>query len=194
MTSPLLISTLVFLCMLASVAHAAKPVGRWADVVWLAGAFSATFALAVWAGVSPAGAGLVVALTAAWRLVWQGSPQIDLSLAGVCCGVAAGLYASSGVPAWVAGAICLGLTVSAVVLAQDPHFRSARVLDTALLVTAWTAPLLGAAPDITAGWQSARALNQSVEAAAADSIPAWALVFVVLALLAGAARKFWMKR
>lgn len=190
-----LVSLLWLLCMLAAAANLTQQTLRsWIEPLWLAGGFALALIVAQWIPAQAEWVGLAVALIAAARLVWPGSDRAGLIAAGVCAGLAAGIYAANGLQIWLAGGICLALLVVAAVLARSPQFVSSRLRENVLLVVAWLAPIIAAAPGVVSGWRSAQALNQAAEASLAQGIPVWAFATALLALIGGMVRGFWVRK
>jgi phage shock protein PspC (stress-responsive transcriptional regulator) len=194
MTSSFVVSAVWLLCMLGAAAHAARPVARMTDVLQMAVAFALSFALAVLFTPQPNWISLCVAILAMWRLLQGLSPRTDRVLGGVCAGLAAALHLGSGVPAWLAIGAPVVILAVAIWMARGFARETGPGREIALVAAALVAPIVGLAPDIAAGWRSAEVLNRAAGAPQVQAIPAWAISFVVLALVAGAARAFWIRR
>jgi hypothetical protein len=190
---PLLVSIMLFLALLGAAAHAARPISRVQDLAWLVGAFAIVVLLSRLVQTQVDWVGIALAAMAAWRLVRGGSVEGGLVLAGVAAALGAALYAESGLSIWTASALCLSVAAGAALLARNQRFVSVAVRDGVLLVVAWIAPVIAAAPGVLAGWGSAQALNQTVAASAID-VPLWAWLAPLAALLVGGLRGFWVRR
>ncbi len=184
---------MLMLALLAAAAHAARPGAGWRDAAWFIAPFLLVFGATRWIEAQAEWVGAVIALAAAWRLVRGGSTAGALLLAGLTAGLAAALYAASGMNVWVAAAIGLVVPGVAILLARDECFAFTSVRDGVLLVVAWCAPVIAVTPGVLAGWGSARALNQLAETAAMG-IPVWAWLVPVAALLTGGIRGFWVRK
>ncbi|HEV7692433.1 MAG TPA: hypothetical protein VGO52_16465, partial [Hyphomonadaceae bacterium] len=97
-----LTSLLWLISMLAAVAHGSREDVRWRDGLWLAGAFAVALGAGQLFGAVTGIAGVVVGVSAAWRLASGGSRRLDMVFAGMCAGLAAALHVASGVDVWVA--------------------------------------------------------------------------------------------
>ena len=117
-----LTSLLWLIAMLAAVAHATRGDARWRDLLWLVGAFVAALGAAQFFGAVTGIAGVVVGVSAAWRLASGGSRTLDLVFAGLCAGLAAALHVASGVDVRMAVALSLGVLGVGVLLARGPGF------------------------------------------------------------------------
>lgn len=190
---PFLVSMMLFLALIGAAAHAARPIEKLQSLVWLSGAFAIVVSLTQFVQVQVEWVGLAVAAMASWRLVRGSAAEEGLVLAGATAALGAALYAESGLSIWVSAILCLAVTVVAALLAGNVRFASVAVRDAVLLVVAWTAPVIAAAPGVLAGWGSAQALNQDVAAPVID-FPLWAWFAPVAALLAGGLRGLWIRK
>jgi hypothetical protein len=189
----LLVSLMLFLALIAAAAHAARPIVRVQNLIWLAGAFTIVMLLTRLAPTQVEWVGIALAAMAGWRLVRGGSVEEGLVLSGVTAALGAALYAESGLSIWIASALCLAVAVGAALLARNSRFVSVAVRDRVLLVVAWVAPVIAASPGVLAGWGSAQALNQAATTSTID-FPLWAWLAPLAALLAGGLRGYWVRR
>jgi hypothetical protein len=186
-------SLLWLIAMLAAVAHGSRADVRWRDLPWLIGAFAVALGAAQLFGAVTGIAGVVVGVSAAWRLASGGSRVLDMVFAGLCAGFAAALHVASSVDVWVAVVLSLGVLAAGMALAQGPGFAG-QAREAVLMLVAFTGPVVAAAPEIAAGWQSAQVLSQAGEAQAASAIPLWTIGFVALAVIGGALRGYYRAR
>jgi hypothetical protein len=190
-----LTSLLWLIAMLAAVAHGGRDgaidgaVG-WRGVAWLVAGYVAALAVAQVAGAVSGIAGVMVGVTAAWRLASGGSRVLDMVFAGMCAGLAAALHVASSVDVWLAAALSLGVLGAGMLLLRG----AGRVREAVLMLVAFAGPVVAAAPEVAAGWQSAQVLSQAGEAAVARAIPLWTIGFVALAVLGGALRGYCRAR
>lgn len=188
-----LVSIMLFLALLGAAAHAARPIERVQSLAWLGGAFLIALFLAQLVQVQIEWVGLALSAMAGWRLARGSSAEEGLALAGITAALGAALYAESGLSIWIAAILCLAVAGGAALLAGNAKFASVAVRDSVLLLVAWIAPVIAAAPGVLAGWGSAQALNQDVAAPVID-FPLWAWLAPVAALLAGGLRGGWVKK
>lgn len=187
-------SALWLLAMLAAAAHlrdARRGVG---SALPAAAAFGAVLALSL--GLlppQPNAVGVLLGGAAAWRLLARPWPRAGAAWAGACAALAAGLLVAGGQAPWLA--IALTAVALLAVLGWRPVAPSAgRPQAVLLLLVALAAPLLGLSPDLLYGWHSALALSQAAAPVAALSPPAWSLLILALALVAGLIRGMWTVR
>lgn len=194
MDVPFFVSLVWLVCMAAAVRHAAgEPAGR-ADLLWVAAGFGAMLAVSWGLAIPTSGDALLIGLTCAWQLVRPVGRRGSFALSGASAGLAASLYAAHGAPIWAAALASLVILALGRLLLRDQRFLQAGARQGVLLGLAWIAPLLAAAPDIIAGWQSAQALNRSLQSGAGQAIPIWALGFAAVAVLLGLLRGYWVRR
>jgi hypothetical protein len=180
--------------MAAAIAHAAQPRLLSRDLVWLCLPFAATVLAAIWIAPPQGMVAMLVCVMAAWRLVRPGSPALGFAFAGLSAGLAASLHLTNGVNPWLAAALAFGVLLAGIAVSRDARMFPSRLRDGVLLAVAWIALFGAAAPEVVSGWQSAQVLNQTAEASASIGSPLWGFLFATLALIAGAARAYWMKR
>jgi len=116
---------------------------------------------------------------------------MDMVLAGACAGMAVAPHVASSVNAWVAVGVGVGGIAAGMTLAGGPGLAPGRAREAVLMLVAFAAPVVAAAPEIAAGWQSAQVLSQAGEAVAARAIPLWTIGFVALAVIGGALRGYY---
>lgn len=179
-----MIGAMWLLCMCLAVA---LPVSRRLAGCWaLLAGYIAVLAVAAWVPPSIGGIGLLAGAAAVWQLLRSSTDLLPNATAGVLAGCAASLHVTLGAPLPVAAAIALLLAGLAVWRVQtDPQFAPAAMRRQALLAAALVAPLLAAWPGVREGWQSALALNQSLQDGPATSMPAWVWPLTGLALAIG---------
>jgi hypothetical protein len=189
-----LTSLLWLIAILAAVAHGSRGSVRGSDVAWLVAAYVAALAVAQVVGAVSGIAGVIVGVCAAWRLASGGGRALDMVFAGLCAGLAAALHVASSVDVWVAMALSLGVLGVGMFLVRGPALTAGRAREAALMLVAFAGPVVAAAPEIAAGWQSAQVLSQAGEVGAARAIPLWAIGFVALAVIGGALRGYYRAR
>jgi hypothetical protein len=194
MASPIFVSTVWLLCMVAALAHGAERVSSFAGVLQFATAFGLTFTAALFLSPQPGWIGFLAALFAFWRLIHRGGAAIDRTLAGVSAALAGALFAGHGLNVWISGAAAAALLGLGLMLARSPKASVERMRAPALAVVAFSAAAVGLAPEVASGWRSAVILNKAVVVTPAVAIPDWAVAIVLAALAAGLARGLWVRR
>jgi hypothetical protein len=175
------VSCVWLLTMVVAVVLAARPVEGRRDLLELAAVYAVAFgALSLYVPPS-AGVGFIAGLSAGWYLVRPGGSRLDRVLAGVCAGAAAALYAACGLDRWLA--LMLGAGVMTFGLLLIPR-RDAAARETILYLAGPLAVAIGLAPDVAAGWRSARLLNHTT-APAHVLVPLWAAGLLGIALMVG---------
>lgn len=187
------ISLIWLLALLAASAHVqqgGKTVGR---LVQGALAFALVLVAALFLSPQPNWIGVLVGVTAMWQLIGGPLTRMSAVLGGACAGLAAALQIAAGLSFWIAVPLAAGALLAAgTVLARSTARNGLR--DMVLIVTALATPALGLAGDLVYGWHSAAVLNGGAVAQHDMPTPAWAVVIVALALLAGALRGIWKRR
>lgn len=183
------VSLIWLLAMLAAAAHVQAHRGTLAEGLRPALAFALTLTAAIWLAPQPNWVGVLVGLTAMWRLISGPSARRGGWLGGVCAGLAAALQVGGGVPLWIAGLIAGGALLAACLLSS--RRMPAEPL---LILSALAAPVVGLAGDLVYGWHSAAMLNKGLSVAEAGMPPLWAIGIVALALAAGIIRGLWARR
>ena len=159
----MLLYTLSLLCAIAAAVFATAVRGVRGTL-----ALSAGFLMGIaWLAPAPGWTGAVVGVVAVLML---GAPHRALvSLAApLASGLAGGLWAQMlagyGMPAWLGWLLAGGvIAVSAVASQRDPRFARPAVQEDALVALAVLGVTVAAAPGVTAGWQTATALNLAGE-------------------------------
>lgn len=194
MTISVLVSAVWLSCMLAAVVLAMRPAVRATDLLFLAVPFVLVWGLGRVITVQAGWAGVTAAVLVGWRLLQGGSANVDRLTAGLLAGLATALHAAHGVSAPLAAAFSLPLLAGAALLGRNAPGTRRPAFDGLLVLVAWTAPVIGLAPEVAAGWKAAGAMNLPLAGAASKAIPAWSLAFIALALLAGALRAVWIRK
>ncbi len=141
-------------------------------------------------------AGITV-VVAVFRLVKPGSisAACAAAAAGLLTGVWASLIRAQGVPAGASLALALVVPiVSAVLAARHPDFAPHRIRDEALLILTALAAVVGLAPGLLAGWQSAGALNLEGKREVARALPSWTILTTLGAVSLGGLYSVWTRR
>lgn len=136
----------------------------------------------------PGWIGLLVALIAGWQLVWPSSPRAGPVLAGALAGMAAALHIGAGVAPALASLAAAGALVAGLVLVRGRALGDRT--NASLAISALGALVLGFAPEVASGWQSAQALSQAAATSGGTpaAIPLFVLLLILAALAAGIAR------
>jgi hypothetical protein len=117
------------------------------------------------------------------------------AMSGILAGCLATLLRAQSVPSTIAWLLGVAILVPALwISARRKDFAPTSIRDVALLAIAIWSILLAAAPAISAGWQSAAALNVSDKSATQNSMPAWVLLLGIASLAIGGLHTFWMRR
>lgn len=141
------------------------------DVVWIGGF---VFAIAVWRLTKP-GKVAGVATSAA---------------AGLLAAIWVSLFTRPGLPAAAAIPVALAVVVfSAWMGARDARFAPPVIHDEALMLLVLLGAALAVAPGVAAGWQSATALNLTLDdkRAAAFAVPEWTILVMLASVSLGGA-------
>ena len=196
----LFFSGLWLLCGAAAVIFAAGAARRLTTaVVFAAGAAAA--AVLMRTGRQPdlttvAGVLLIVALVSV--ISRKTTVQLTAAAAGGWASVVwASLFQMQGVP--FAAAIPIALVLPAVSMWMSrgsAAFASSAIYEEALVLLSVLAAVLGAAPLIAAGWQSATALNLEEKRAALNTVavPVWTVVIMLTSVSLGGAYSLWTRR
>ncbi len=187
------ISLIWLLALLAASAHVQQGEKDVAELVQGGLVFALVLAGALFLSPQPNWIGVLVGLTAMWQLIGGPLPRMSAVLGAVCAGLAAALQVAAGLSFWIAVPLAAGaLVAGGAVLARSTARNGLR--DMVFIVTALATPAIGLAGDLVYGWHSAAVLNRGVVAQHDVPTPAWAVVIVALALLAGALRGIWKQR
>jgi len=114
---------------------------------------------------------------------------------GWAAAVWASLFQLQGAP--FAAAIALALVLPAASMwmsSRSAAFASPNIYEEALVLLCAFAAVLGAAPLIAAGWQSATALNLEEKRAAIQAVPVWTIVIMLTSVSLGGAWSLWTRR
>jgi hypothetical protein len=194
MTPALSVSLIWLLAMLAAAAHMAPARLAPAELARAVIAFALIFWVVPYLSPQPNWVGVLVGVAAFWRLIAGPMPRIGPVLAGSCAALAAALQVAGGIPYWLAAALGFAaLLVAGLVLGRVPIRRIA-FREHVLIVSALGAPTIGLAGDVAYGWHSAAVLNRAAAPLASVSPPIWAIIILVLAVVAGAVRGLWIRR
>lgn len=165
------------------------------DLLTFAGGYvaAALLSLAGWS-VEPSAVAALCAAFAGTQLVWAGLQAGAFAAAGVVSALSAAFLKDSGAPvavAWTMSLLLPGLTV--VLRARVVDFAPDRIREEALLFVLASGLLAAAAPEVLAGWESAMALNGSALPSSGEVVPGWVLIGLGLAVVAGAASRWWRR-
>jgi hypothetical protein len=175
------VSCVWLLTMVVATVLAARPFERRRHLLELAAAYMVTCASLTLYVPPSGGVGFIAGLAAAWSLVSPGWRRLDRMLAGACAGAAAALYAACGLNRWLALLIGAGVVMSGVLLIPR---RDTGTREFILSLAGVSAVAVGLAPDVAAGWRSARLLNHAVTGAH-TMVPTWAVALLGTALVVG---------
>jgi len=187
------VSLIWLLALLAASAHIRQGTMGLRTVLAMALVFALVLALALRLAPQPNWIGVLVGLSAMWSLIGGPLPRAGAMLGAACAALAAALQVAAGLTVWIAAPLAALALVAALLLLGRPVARTG-LRDVVLVVTALGAPAIGLAGDLVYGWHSAAVLNRGAVAQHDIATPAWAVVIVALALLAGALRGLWKHR
>jgi len=149
---------------------------RLPDITWIAGAILACAAFRVARPTAFANA-------------------IVSTCAGAVAAVWAALFQSQGVPLPAALPLAAGVPAcSAWMSFRSPRYAPALIYEEALVMLIVFAAALAAAPGVTAGWQSAGALNLQGSRAVAQAVPEWTMLTMLISASLGGAYSLWTRR
>lgn len=156
-------------------------------------------ALAGWA-MSPAATAGTIALLTALQLAMphrgrsNGGNAVGGWGAGFAAAQSGAFLAFQGAPVWLAWPVGFVLmSLSFVYSQRSPRFAPPVVHDEARLLLLTLSLAAAAAPEVLAGWESARALNSAGASGGSDVFPIWVGAAVALAGLAGIVSKRWRR-
>lgn len=185
------VSMLWLLGMLAALSFAQDAERTLGSGVKMAITFGLVIPLASWLTPQPNWIAVLLACAACWRLIAGPMRKTGPFFAGASAALVAALQIAGGISLWLAIPVtALGL-VLAFLWNSGP--RSPR-WEWVMVGVALALPPVGLANDILYGWHSATVLNQETAEAAANTPPAWAIVIIGAALIAGLVRGYWVKR
>jgi hypothetical protein len=143
----------------------------------------------------PVWVGGLAALAAGIRLL---RPAWDLAAAacgGALAGVLAVQWQAQGLPAIASVIMAAAVPVTSAYLTwRSRAFAPARLVEEAVLLVLALGLLVATVPAISAGWQTARALNIESTAGAKQMIPAWVLFLSGAAAASGGIVSLWRHR
>lgn len=186
-------SVLWLLAMLAATVHLQDAGRSPGNGLRAAATFGLILPLASWLSPQPNWVAVLLALAAFWRLIAGPLPRIGGALAGASAGLAAALQIAGGVPWWLAAPVT-GLGLACAFAWGGSLASSSRPRESVLVAVALAMPPVGLAGDLVFGWQSATMLGRDGVDVAAPAPPTWAIGVIGLALLAGLAKGFWVRR
>jgi hypothetical protein len=134
------------------------------------------------------------AAVAALELIRPGHYLVTGGAAGALAALWAGLMQSQGLPLPIGVPAAAGvLLLSAVTTSVWPAFAPPVMREETMLGLGALALVIGVAPEVGQGWQSAVALNVSREGASAPSLPVWLLSCAAASVLSGGLWSWWRR-
>ena len=187
MVSPLYVAVCL-LCALGAAVFAVSFPQSWYTRAAVVIGFIASVLWTRRAGIlPPAAIATLTALAAGLILAERSLPLFSALCSGTLGGMLAAELQLQMVPeavAWILSAAILLATL--ILVSVSENFAPAGMREEALLGIAVLGVLIAAIPGVTAGWQSALALNISERASASVPIPMWAVVSAGISCAAGA--------
>lgn len=187
------------LCALGSAvfatATASVTTGVGRATAWIA--LAAGFGLTTWVrsgrAIDASWTAGLIGLVAAWQLVRPGRAMVMIAASGALAALWASILQAAGVPRLLAvPSAAVVPIVSAYLSARTPRFAPLHLREEAGLVILILAVVAGAAPIVSRGWQSALALNVTVENPPA-LVPIWTMSFVGLSMALGGVWSLWRR-
>ena len=188
------------LCALGSVvfatATASIDAGLGRATSWIA--LGAGFGLTIWLGsdrtIDASWIGGIVVLVAAWQLGRPGRALAMIGAAGALAGLWALLLQAIGLPGFLAvpGAAFAPI-VSAYLSMRISRFAPDLLREEAMLAVLILALVVGMAPTVSQGWQSALALNMTEKGGASTPVPLWMLSLVGASMTLGGLYSLWRR-
>ena len=160
--------------------------------------FAAAFALAAWLPPErlpdPMFAGTLTGALALWMLVRPRYAALSPVLAGLLAGVLSCAARAVEVPAALSIPVALAIPSLAIWLAfRNPQFSAPQIREEALLMIGIAGLLVGAAPGIADGWNSAGGMNIVDNKVVPPEIPAWVLALGGASAVGGGLFAVWRR-
>ena len=159
-----------------------------------AGFVLATFWLGSGRPIDASLVGGLVASGAAWQLVRPGHGPILAFAGGALAALWASLIRVQGVPAAAAIPVAAAFPFASLWLSQRRDIFAPPLLrEEGLVAILALAVVVGVAPAVAQGWQSAGALNLAQGSASAPLVPVWMVSFVGLSTALGGLWSLWRR-
>lgn len=144
---------------------------------------------------NPVWTGGLVALAAILQLVRPGVRPLTAASGGALAGLWSSILRMQGLPPAPALILAAALpAISAILTARRPAFAPVTLREEALVVVLLLGLAVAMAPEVSAGWRSALALNLEEKNSVGQIVPAWVLFLSAVSAALGGLYSLWTRR